>query len=105
MAARKHTIAGRCPYSLTAHQITNLSHTGESKSDLLAYVVLLSRPSKPVPVAAPLQTARTANASWPVPRPPGQHPRVPGPVGLESPPPQRGYPEGLGYVCERKKDS
>lgn len=65
--------------------------------------MLLSHPSQSVPAAAPLQTARTANASWPVPRPPGQHPRVPGPVGLECPPPQRGYPEGWGYVCERKK--
>lgn len=81
----------------------SLSHKGESKSDLPANAVLLSHPSKPVPMAAPLQTEQQmqavqclASQAW-----------TPGfqvPMGLESPPPwSQANPERWGYMCERKK--
>lgn len=54
MAARKHSLR-MVPSTRYRHiKSQPRSHKGESKSDLPAYAVLFSHPSKPVPVAFPL---------------------------------------------------
>lgn len=102
MAARKHSL--RMPARWQRIKSQSLSHKGESKSDLPAYAVLLSHPSKPVPVAAPLQKEQQMQAVQCL----ASQARTPGfqvSVGLESlPTPRRGANrEGWRYMCERKK--